>query len=195
MTVPVSKIDVINMVLTHLGRKTIANVANDPNGSLISNAINIYFPELLVKTNWNQTVAYREDTNPITDNFNPEYNYGYQLPANFGTIYKVQKAYRWAIQDNIIFSDANPIKYFYNVNVKNFGDGDFSIFPQIFLIALSLYVAAMVCATVTNNLALQTRLDNLALLKIKEAGIFNRYNQQILQMPNNDYNRVILVDG
>jgi hypothetical protein len=195
MTVPVSKIDVINMVLTHLGRATIANAQNDPNGALISNSIDIYFPELLVRTNWNQTIAYREDDSPITNPFNPDFAYGYQLPANFGTIYSVQKSYRWAIMDNIIFSDALPIKYFYNVNVANFGNGDFSVFPQIFLIALSLYVAAMVCPTITNNLALQKRLDTLAEIKIKDAGTFNRYNQQIIQMPNNDYNRVVLMSS
>jgi hypothetical protein len=195
MTIPVSKLNVINMVLTHLGRNTVANANNDPNGNLISRNIDIYFPELLVRTNWNQTVAYVNDSSPLTDNFNPEFKYAYQLPANFGTIYKVQKSYRWAIYDNMIFSDANPIQYFYNVNIANFGDGDFSIFPQIFIIALSLYVASMCCTVITNNVSLTNDLVAQSAIKIKDAGTFNRFNQQILQMPNNDYDRFVLVSS
>lgn len=201
MAVAVTKLNIVNMVLANLGKLPVANAMNDPNGALILQAIDQYFPQLLLRANWNWSIKYVTDNNPITDATNPYFRFGYQLPADYGRMNKIVTlagfssigaGTGWAIIDNILWVNTDPVSYYYQVNQSVFLDGNFSVCTQVFLNALAFYVAGQVCLPITNNIQLrQQNLDNYQ-ISIIEAGKLNRYDQQIITMPNNDYDRVSL---
>lgn len=187
------------MVLTDLGKPTVANINDSANGALISNSINKYFPELLLVSNWNWSLKYRSDNSPsTTDPIDPSYRYAYQLPGDYGRMFRVLNQVGpsslgsgngWTIADTFLLINNKPVKYIYQVNASDFSDGDYSICSQVFLNAVSLYVSSMVCTVITNNVSLKNELTKAYQQKIVDAGRLNRYDEQVVTSPHNDYDR------
>jgi len=181
-----SLLDVVNQVLSELGRLPVDNVESDQNALLISQRIPYLLPELLLRTPWNWAIKYVTDNNPITQNFSPEYTYTYQLPADYGRMFKFwQMWYDYTIIDNFVLANQRPINYYYVVN-----NTDIDILPPLFFQLLVLYTASRVALALTENQKLFQYLDQQYRMKLADAIRQNDMDRRIMSTPHNDFDRL-----
>lgn len=184
---PFSKLNVVNQALIELGKLPVENIAESEWAQLISTKVDLLLPMMLKDANWNFAVKYRSDSTPITQNFTPDLNYTYQLPADFGRFFKFSTncfPLRYEFFDNYLVSNVYPIQYYYIVN-----NLDYSAFETLFFRALSIYAASDCCTVLTNNTALTQELRQKYLDAKSNAILFNDMQREITQTPFNDFNR------
>jgi hypothetical protein len=183
-----SKLDIVNQVLGEIGRLPIDNIEDDQDAMLIALRLDVLLPELLLRTNWNWAIKYRSDNAPITVPFSPEYTYAFQLPADYGRMFRFyQQWYGYAIMDNLLLSNQRPTNYYYLVNTV-----DYDLLPPIFQRCLALYTASVMCMALTQNAALTTFITNLYMQKLSDAILQNDMDAEIIGVPN-DFDRYLYV--
>jgi hypothetical protein len=185
-----SKLDVVNQVLSEIGRPPVASIANTDDASLIiSPRVDLLSQELLLRTQWNFAVIYKQDTTPLPVSISPDFPWTYQLPANFGSFAQTSPQnpnfglyYRFI--NNYICTIANPIQYYYIVNQV-----DYTVITPLFSRALVLYTASDVCLSLTQNAQLTRYLKDKYMEKLDDALKQNDQQRYIQSTPYNDFNR------
>lgn len=188
-----TQLDVVNQVLNELGRSPIADVTNDPAGTLISNKIDVLLPELLLRTDWNFAIEYVTDDSPLTSVISPEFPYNYQLPANYNRMDRVSwmtinfgLVYR--IIDGILMTNVRPVQYYYVT-----GTVDLSKISYSFYRALVLYVASVSAMAITNDEKLVAYLDGEYRQKLNDAIRQNDMDRMVVSTPYNEFYRTTYI--
>lgn len=186
---PVSKLDVINQAMIEIGRLPVTNENDSDASQLISAKIDLLLPLMLLETTWNFAVKYISDSTPNTQQFSPEYLYTYQLPFDYGRLFRFQTncwPLTYMITDGLLLTDILPIQYYYIVNSI-----DFDAFNALFYRALSLYTASDSCLVLTNNEQLTQYLAQKYEKAKSDAMLFNDMERDVRTVPYNDYDRTV----
>jgi hypothetical protein len=193
-----SQLQVVNLVLSKLGRKPVQNVNDQADSLLISQQLPLFLEELLLNTLWNFALQFRYDNTPLTTNItaNPfgGFLYNYQLPANYGRFAFFEYTnfppfgVPYAIADGVLLTNTRPIIYWYVVN-----DVDYAVLPAPFVQALVYSTAWQVCLPLTQNQILTDKLEAMWERKLGDAIQQNAMEQPIMQVPFNDFNRRIYI--
>lgn len=181
--------DIVNQVLNELGRLPVADFTKDQAGLLIANKAIALRSEFLARTDWNFAIKYVTDNTPLTINISPEYPYNYQLPADYVRMdriswFTISFGLIYRIIDNIIMTNVRPIQYYYVSN-----SALFSAFDEVSYRAFILYVAADICAPITNDEKLTAYLERKYRDKLADAIRRNDMDRQVLTTPYNDFLR------
>lgn len=185
-----SELDVVNQALNLIGRLPVTNVNDDDSAFLMSNRLAVLYPELLKSASWNFAIAYRFDNTPLTQNISPDFQYNYQLPANYGRFDRfswsltTQFGFYYRIIDNVIMTNARPISYYYVVS-----DASYSVITSTFQQALVFYVASQTCLALTNDKSLTAYLNEQYYEWLARAVLQNDQEREIESTPFNDFNR------
>jgi hypothetical protein len=186
------KIDLINQVLSELGKNPVENANDSEAAQYISRKLDEFLPRLIVKRNWTFLKKYVSNNTPLTVNFSPDYVYSYQLPADFGTFYKwATSGAQWSVYefcDGMLLANTRPIKYWYIVNTT-----DFTILSPLASYALVLWVAAKCAPTLTNNIKLSRSLMSDYVDALADAIREDDMLRPVVGMPYNDYDRINLI--
>ena len=189
-----SKLEVVNQVLSEIGRPPVANLNNsDDSRLIISPRVDLLSQELLLRTPWNFSIIYRQDSTPLPVSISPDFPWTYQLPANFGSFYKTSPqnpnfGLYYEFIDNYICTNANPIQYYYVINQV-----DYSVITPLFMRALVLYTASDVCLSLTNNAQLTKYLKDKYMEKLDDALKQNDQQRYIQSTPYNDFDRMTYI--
>ena len=188
-----TQIDVVNQVLNELGRLPVSDINDDNSSILISNKIDVLYPELLQRTDWNFAIAYVTDNTPLTTRISPEYLFNYQLPPNYDRMDRVSWLsinFGWVyrIIDDVIITNVRPIQYYYVVN-----DASLSVISETFYRALVLYVASASAPSITNNTGLVKYLKTEYIMKLNDAIRQNDMDRMIVSTPYNDFDRTTYI--
>lgn len=180
-----SKVDLVNQVLSEFARPPVANISDDDQALLISARLDVYLQELLQRCNWNFAIKYKSDNTPVTQNFSPDFVYTYQLPFDFGKIFKFSQMWlAYEFVDGFILANQKPIMYYYIVNMA-----DYSVLPILFQRVLTLYTAARVCLVLTNNEQLTLYLEKEYEQALSNAIKSNDMERLVSSTPYNDFDR------
>jgi hypothetical protein len=194
---PLSKLSIVNQVLLEIGRLPVTNIDDSPDAELISAKVDLLLPVLLQETHWNFAIKYREDSTPLTTQFSPDYNYTYQLPADFGHLFNWGNfnnnfsdpgAQPFLITDGLINSNSQPITYYYIVN-----NVDPDALTIMFFRALVLFTASDVSLALTENQSLTSYLRQKYEIEKARAVMRNDMEFYKTSTPYNDYDRIRLV--
>lgn len=185
-----SKLEVVNQVLSEIGRPPVANLSNSDDASLIiSPRVDLLSRELLQRTDWNFAIIYKADATPLPVSISPDFPWTFQLPSDFGSFYKTSPqnpnfGLYYEFINNFICTNANPIQYYYVVNQV-----DYSVIPILFMRALVLYTASTVSLSLTNNAQLTRFLEDKYARKLDDAIRQNDMQRYAQSTPYNDFNR------
>ena len=181
-----SKLQVVNQVLNELGRLPVDNIDTDDQAKLISLRLDILLPELLLRAPWNDAIKYRTDNTPLTTNFSPEFTYTFQLPFDYGRMFKFWLMwYDYEILDNFLLSNQRPVNYYYVVN-----NVDYDTITPLFERTLVLYTASTVALALTQSMELTKYLTSLYMDKLSGAILQNDMDRRVQATPHNDFDRL-----
>lgn len=184
-----TQVDIVNQVLNELGRQPISDISDDPASILISNKLNVLYPELLLRTDWNFAIAYVVDSTPLTTVISEEFPYNYQLPSDYNRMdriswFSINFGLVYRIIDNVLMTNTYPIQYYY---VRN--NVDYTYMSAAFYRALVLYVASVSAMGITNNEKLAAYLQVEYNKKLVDAIRQNDMDRMVVSTPFNDFNR------
>jgi len=185
-----SKLEVVNQILSEIGRPPVASLSNSDDASLIiSPRVDLLSQELLERANWKFAILYRTDSTPLPVSISPDFPWTFQLPANFGSFYKTSPqnpnfGLYYEFIDNFICTNANPIQYYYIINQI-----DYATIPVLFMRILVLYTASTVSLSLTNNAQLTRFLEDKYMRKLDDALRQNDMQRYVQSTPYNDFNR------
>lgn len=187
MAIPVSKLDVINMALNHIGRLPVIQDTDSQDAQIISLRIDVLLPVLLRTARWNFAIKYVSDNTPNTLPFSPDYQFAYTLPFDFGQFCNLSTncfplSYRFV--DGLLLTSIRPISYYYVVNTV-----DFDAITTMFYYALSLFVASDVCMVLTKDKELTDWLKIRHEESKSDAILQNDMERYIQTTPSNDFDR------
>lgn len=186
---PTTQLQVVNQVLNKLGRLAVSAITDQPDALLIKQTMDLMLPVLLTATDWNFAIVYRSDSTPTTTAFSPEYQYAYQLPADYARIDRFWKNYfQYRLVDGLLLSNQLPINYYYVSNTA-----DYAVITPLFSLALTYMTAAEVCDVLTNNNELTKKLIYKFDSTKADAILQNDMERMIETMPRNDYDRITYV--
>jgi hypothetical protein len=193
MAIPTSKLDVINQALTEIGRPSVSNINDSEDSELLSVKFDLLLPILLEETEWNFAVVYREDSTPLIEPISPDFNNSFQLPPDYGRMFKFGNFYNnlnepYFISNNLLSTNCNSIAYYYIIN-----DVSVDAMPSLFIRALSLLIASDACLVLTEN---QSLTKDLRIKYEHERGrAVNRNDMErcIVSRPHNKYDRTAIV--
>lgn len=195
MSLPISQLDLVNLVLNELGKPSVTNVNDTDTAIVANNKLNFFFPLMLLKTTWNDFVKFYISNTPNTFPFSPDYAYTYTLPGDFGRLFKFGNftfPVIYQITDGLISANVKPIQFYYIVNTAAYGAGLDSGTMQ-FNFALAVWVAADMCMVTTNNAALTKYLEEKAKKEISNAILLDNMNKEIVTLPYNSFNRQLFI--
>lgn len=181
-----SKLDVVNQVLSELGRLPVDNIDTDDQAQIVSKRLDTLLPEFLLRTPWNIAIKYVTDNTPLTQNFSPEFVYTFQLPFDYGRMFKFwQMWYDYEILDNFLLSNQRPVMYYYVVN-----NIDYDLITPLFMRCLVLYTASTVSMVLTQDLKLTQYLYMAYKEKLNDAILQNDMDRRVQATPHNDFDRL-----
>lgn len=184
-----SKLFVVNQALLEIGRPTVTAYTDSDDATLLWNKLDILLPELLLAYTWNFAIVYVKDNTPLTTNFSPQYNYTFQLPADYGRMALfVNPQFSYQVVDGLILANYQPIEYYYVSLNTSYGS-----LPVPFVRALSIYAAADSCAVLTNNVNLTQFLYKKYEDKLADAIQINDQERRIISKPYNDFDRMQII--
>lgn len=184
---PISKLTVINQALLEIGKLPVTNEDDSDAAKGISAKVDILLPVLLRRTRWKFAIKYIEDNTPNTLNFSPDFNYTYQLPADYGRFFMFSSLcfpIDYMIVDGLLLTNVKPVQYYYIVNTA-----DYDALSVMFVRALAVYVAADMAPTLTNNVELIKVLNAKAREEIANAVLFDDMERRVRTTPYNEYDR------
>lgn len=188
----VSKLDLINDVLGELGIPTVTAESDSPAAQYVGRKLDRLHRTLLRATNWIWALKYRYDNTPLIQNFSPDYNYAYALPADYGRFYRwATSGAQWpiyTIADGRILSQTKPIQFYYVVN-----NASYEVISPQYEQTLIFFTAYMCSAQLTENLQLTAFLKQEFRTSRVEAIMFNNMELPTYTAPYNDYNRITYV--
>lgn len=191
MSLPITQLDVVNQALMEIGSLPVTSVTDNDKAILINSKIDLLLPVLLLSTPWKFAVKYIEDNTPLTLNFSPDYQYTYQLPADYGRFWKFSTTVfplQWQIVDGLLQIDVRPVQYYYITN-----DVPFEFFTPLFYRALALYVASDVAFVLTNNADLAKYLLQKYEDARNNAILLDDMEREVQTQPFNDFDRNVFV--
>jgi hypothetical protein len=184
-----SQLQLVNRVLSELGRTPVTAITDKDNSIIIANKIDELFPEILLDCNWTWAIKYVNDGSPLVTNFSPDFTYTYQLPGDFGKFYRfATSGPQWGdyeFVDGYLLAQTKPVQYYYIVR-----DADYEVLPPLFARALILYTAAKVAPALTENQNLFMYLEKEYQKKRIDAILENDMQRSITQTPYNDFDRM-----
>lgn len=184
-----SKIDLVNRVLSELGKNPVIALTETDASAYISRKLDELYPELLLMWRWTWAIKYREDNTPNVLNYSPDYVYTYTLPADFGHFYKwAETGDQWPVYEFVngfLLAQTRPVQYYYIVAAASY-----EVLQPLSARALVLYTAAKSANTLTNNQNLKKDLEIEFEKKIVQAITQNHMENPVTQMPYNDFNRI-----
>ena len=186
-----TQLDVVNAALNELGFPAVTVLNENPASELLTNKSNLLLPELLLSTDWNFAIKFVEDNTPLTTLISPDYQYNYQLPADYNRMDRFSWQFNngafgfyYRIIDGVIMTNSRPILYYYVVN-----DADYSVLTPLFADALALFIAARSSTALTNKEALTKYLFEIYRDKLNAAILQNDMDRYVQSTPFNDFNR------
>lgn len=187
-----SKLEMVNRVLSQLGKQYVTAIDDSEASQYISNKIDELHSELLLSYDWPWAIIYREDNTPLVENFSPDYVYSYQLPADFGKFFSWSlSGPAWplyAFMDGMLLADTRPIQYYYISN-----NAPYEVISALYARALVLYTAEQSALFLTNNVQLTAYLEK-EFMKAKIRAIQQAdMERSIRSIPYNDFNRIYFV--
>lgn len=191
MSLPITQLDVVNQALMEIGSLPVTSVTDNEKAILINAKIDLLLPVLLTSTPWKFAVKYVTDNTPLTVDFSPDYQYTYQLPADYGRFWKFSTnvyPLQWQIVDNLLQIDVRPVSYYYIVNTV-----DFTYFTPLFYRALALYAASDVAFVLTNNADIAKYLFQKYEDARNNAILLDDMEREVSTMPFNDFDRQVFV--
>lgn len=191
MATPIAKINVINQALIELGKQTVSNENDRQDSQVLSKKIDLLFPLLLRAAPWSFSIVYRQDSTPLSVNFSPDYTYSYQLPSDYGRMYKFgfnTPGYPYQINDGILQTNLNPIQYYYVLN-----DVPYDVISYNFYRALSIFAAADTAIVLTQNVQLAGYLKQKFEEAKSEAILEDSMEQFNVATQFNDFDRIMLL--
>jgi hypothetical protein len=191
MSMPVSQLDIINQALIELGKPPVNAFGDTPASLALNYKIDLLFPLLLLKTNWNDFVKFTIINTPNTTSFSPDFAYTYTLPANFGRLFKFGNftfPVIYEIFDGLIAANVKPIQFYYIVNSANYNNSSAQFWR-----ALSVWAASDTCMVLTNNDKLTEYLSKKSDMEINNAILLDNMNKELFTVPYNSFNRQIYI--
>jgi hypothetical protein len=187
-----SQLQLVNRCLSELGRLAVSSINDSQDAQYVAAKIDELFPELLLETNWNFCVVYREDSTPLSTNFSPDFTYSYQLPGDFGKFFKwASTGAQWPsyeFADRLLLAQTLPVQYYYISNQPAF-----TVLTPLFARALILYAAAKSAPTLTNNVQLTGYLEKQYEKMLAKAILQNDMERSVETTPYNDFDRITFV--
>lgn len=191
MSLSISEIDVVNQALIEIGRQPVVQITDSPDSKLIAAKLELLLPVFLASTVWNFAVKYVTNNTPLTVPFSPDYQYSYQLPADYGRFWKFgTNVYPLVYQftDGLLLTDVRPVSYYYIVDSV-----PYDVITPLFFRALSIYVASDVAFVLTNNAELVKYLRAKYENESSNAILLNDIERDITTTPFNDFDRQVYI--
>jgi len=191
MSLPGSELDVVNYALSELGIPPVTAVTDNQKAQIIDNKLQVLLPVLLASAPWNFAVKYIFNNTPLTSNFSPDYQFTYQLPADYGKFFKFSTntfplAYQFV--DGLLQIDVRPVAFYYIINTV-----PYDVITPLFYRALALFAASDSAYVLTNN----EKLASYLLKKYEDcrddAILFNDMERQVQTLPYNDFDRQVFI--
>lgn len=190
MSLPISKLTVVNQALIELGRQPVSTIDTD-DAKLLAAKTDLLFPLLLKVCDWRFAIKYVSNNTPLTTNFSPDFTYTYQLPPDYGRMIVVGNNASldlYELVDGYILTNMKPVTFYYVVN-----NVDYSVISLNFLRALALYVASDTALVLTHNEHLTQYLRLKYETEKSDAILLNNMERYVRTMPYNDFDRIVYV--
>lgn len=184
----VRSLELVNRVLNEIGEPAVNAIDETHSSTFIANRIDDFIPQLLQITSWDFAVRLKDDNSPLSSNRFTDWQYNYQLPADFGQFFKFSRdAYNvinFDIYESILVSDTRPLKYYYISNQVNPDN-----FEPLFVDLLTLFTAARSAKAITEDKGLSQQLMSWFEHIKNEAVLQNSMQEAIRHKPHNDFDR------
>lgn len=192
MSLPISEIEIVNQALIEIGRQPVTEITEETQDARVIQAkLELLLPVFLASTTWNFAVKYVFNNTPLTTPFSPDFQYAYQLPADYGRFWKFGTnvfPLVYQFTDGLLLTDIRPVAYYYIVNTV-----PFDVITPLFFRALALYVASDVAYILTNNEKLAAYLLEKYKDNASNAILLNDIERNIVTTPFNDFDRQVYI--
>lgn len=191
MSLPVSELDVVNYALAELGIFPVTAITENKQSQILAQKIEILLPVLLASTEWNFAIKYVFNNTPLTVPFSPDYQYAYQLPADYGRFFKFSTntfPLVYEFIDGLLLINVRPVGYYYIVNTV-----PFNVVTPLFYRALALLAASDSAYVLTNDEKIASYLIKKYQDCRDDAILLNDMDRDVITMPHNDYDRQIFI--
>lgn len=196
-----NQLEIVNQVLSKIGEKPVSNVLNQDKSLLISQQLNLFHQELLLKAPWRFALAYFFSDTPNTTNLEanpfvqPQFQSNFTLPADYGRFFRWQYPNSptfgmiYQIMQGIIQTNTSNVALMYIMNNTTYP----MITNASYLLALIYYTAYQVTMPLTNNAKLEQSNFQKYELHIGDAINQNFYEMEMYQTQYNDFNRMTFI--
>lgn len=174
-----------------LGSKPVVSINDNERAQIIAAKLPILLPLLLARTFWNFAIKYVFDNTPLTVGFSPDFQYSYQLPADYGRFWRFSTNYyplAYQITDGLLLINIRPVSYYYVVDTV-----PYNVISPLFYRSLALYAASDTAYVLTEDEGLAKYLLQKYENESNSAILLNDMERDIVTMPQNDFDRQIFI--
>lgn len=182
-----TKTEIANMALSHVGGSLIADYATDTTPSAIQ--VRLFYPtalqEMLELMGWTHSTK-RATLSVLLDTPRFDYPYAFQLPSDCLEVQEVfPKDQRWKIEARTILGDFSEIDIIYSQDLEDTG-----LFRGSFVAALALLLASKICPGITRDLGKAAKLYEQSLIAWARAAHHDSRQGSILETELDTLTRV-----
>lgn len=157
-----SEVDIVSQALILIGESPISSFAEGVGGLVASN---LYAPtrdDCLTCYRWHFATGKKELSRLVETPLN-EWQYAYQQPSDLLLPIRAYPGTRFEVFEDRIFANTSTLEIDYIFRPPS------GAFPAYFVKALSYKLASEFAVTVTNNLSIAQRMDDLAVYHLRKA--------------------------
>lgn len=152
MTIPANQVQIVNEVMIELGRLPVISTTDDDWAQLIASRIDYDIKYIIGMHSWAWATKFIADSAVVLVPPNPDYTYGFQLPADFINFNRQRNNLDYLVQGQVICSNSASIQYFYIANpIQDNGVTDYTVLPNYFVRLVVYYTANRVSLPLTEN--------------------------------------------
>ena len=177
-----SKLDIINASFILLGHRSVNNLGDNSGEDVkkASKLYDIFYPAYLTRYSWRFAIKQFELSQVANAPEVSGYNYAYQLPSDYLSIYKVDPQAQYEIYGTYLYINiSSDLKLYYTYKVSE------GILPEYFVEWIIEEFAALFAMPITQQVELAQLWGQSAQLKLNRAIALDSQSQTSLSIISN----------